>query len=146
MVIIGFTVGKVGQWRFVDRDLVGGRALRSEPFESPEAEERGLQKWTWQQGDQKLERLVTKDVSSSAPSSYGSLSFMQAFPPDGGLGLRGVARFAWFPAEGADDELLFPRGAEIKEIEDINGDWFFGTYMGAKGLFPAPYVRLDQDS
>jgi hypothetical protein len=146
MVVIGFTTGKVGQWRFIDRDLVGGRALRSEPFESSEIEGQDLQKWTWHQGDQKWERLVTKDVSLSAPSSIGSVSFAQTFPPDGGLGLRGTAKFAWYPAAGADDELLFPRGAEVREIEDINGDWFFGTYMGAKGLFPAPYVRLDQDS
>jgi hypothetical protein len=41
-----------------------------------------------------------------------------------------------------DDELLFPRGAGILEVEDVNGEWFHGFYMGSQGLFPAPYVRL----
>ncbi|KAI9166756.1 hypothetical protein HJFPF1_02870 [Paramyrothecium foliicola] len=146
MVIIGFAAGKVGQWRYVDRDLVGGRALRSEPFDVPEFEGQGLQKFSWRQGDRRLERLVTRNVVDAAPASHGATTFATTFPPDGGAGVRATAKFAWYPAAGADDELLFPRGAEIKEIEDINGDWFFGTYMGAKGLFPAPYVRLDQES
>ncbi|KAI1505535.1 hypothetical protein F5X99DRAFT_368389 [Biscogniauxia marginata] len=64
------------------------------------------------------------------------------FPPDGGVGLRATAVWSWYPAPGAEDELLFPKGAEVREVEDVNGDWFFGAYMGAKGLFPAPYVRV----
>ncbi|KAK5990104.1 hypothetical protein PT974_08368 [Cladobotryum mycophilum] len=142
MAIVGFVDGKIGQWRYVERDLVGGRALRSESVES--SEHSGLQKWSWQQGSEKLERLVTKDVSKSAPTTLGSTTFSQVFPPDGGAGLRAHAMWAWYPKPGAEDELLFPRGADIKEIKDINGDWFFGTYMGAKGLFPAPYVRADR--
>jgi hypothetical protein len=142
MAVIGFTEGKIGQWRFIERDLVGGRVLRSEPFEGPESNGRGLQKWSWTSGDEKWERLATKDVSATAPTSVGSISFAQTFPPDGGLGLRASAGWSWYPQVGSEDELLFPKGAEIREIEDVNGDWFFGTYMGAKGLFPAPYVRV----
>jgi hypothetical protein len=37
---------------------------------------------------------------------------------------------------------MFPKGAEIAEVEDVNGEWFHGFYMGAGGLFPAPYVRV----
>ena len=144
MAIVGFTEGKIGQWRYVDRDIVGGRTLRTEPYDSPEHGGQGLQKWTWSQGDQKWERLVTKDVKEIAPASDGSVTFSQTFPPDGGIGLRGTAKWSWYPQPGVDDELLFPRGAEIREIEDVNGEWFHGTYMGAKGLFPAKYVRLEQ--
>ncbi|QLI64178.1 E3 ubiquitin-protein ligase CHFR [Metarhizium brunneum] len=144
MAVIGFADGKIGQWRFIERDIVGGRVLRSEAFESPERNGQELQKSSWKNGDEKLERLVTKDVSATAPSTVGSLSFTQTFPLDGGTGMRANARWAWYPQAGSDDELLFPKGAEIREIEDVNGDWFFGTYMGAKGLFPAPYVRLGQ--
>ncbi|KAH7328466.1 hypothetical protein B0I35DRAFT_417473 [Stachybotrys elegans] len=144
MAMVGFTNGKVGQWRYVERDLVGGRALRSEPFSSPEASGMGLMKYSWRkEGDLKVERLVTKDVAASAPPKVGSTAFEQTFPPDGGTGQRGVAKWSWYPAPGADNELLFPKGAEIGEIKDVNGDWFFGTYMGAKGLFPGPYVRLN---
>lgn len=141
MAVIGFVEGKVGQWRYVERDLVGGRALRSEPVEDGE----GLQVWSWRRGDETWQRLVTTDVSGTAPPATpgsGARGFTQGLPPDGGSGMRAHARWAWYPQAAADDELLFPRGAEVREIEDVNGDWFFGTYMGAKGLFPAPYVRM----
>lgn len=146
MVVVGFTDGKIGQWRYIAQDLVGGRGLRFEPADKPEHREKGLQKWVWQRGDQTAARLVTRDVSETAPSSDGSTNFTQSFPPDGGVGMKASARWGWYPKSGADDELLFPRGAEIKEIEDVNGDWYFGTYMGSRGLFPAPYVRPDQNS
>ncbi|OAA38144.1 Src-domain containing protein [Metarhizium rileyi] len=144
MAVIGFTDGKVGQWRFTERDVVGGRLLHTEAFESTEYHEQELQKWSWKNGDERLERLATKDVSATAPAAVGSMSFTQTFPPDGGTGRRANALWAWYPQAGSEDELLFPKGAEIREIEDVNGDWFFGTYMGAEGLFPAPYVRLEQ--
>lgn len=146
MVVVAFTDGKIGQWRYVAKDLVGGRSLRSEAPEKQEHQAKGLQKWTWQNGDQTVSRLITRDVSETAPTSDGTKAMAQHFPPDGGVGLRASARWAWYPKAGSDDELLFPRGAEIKEIEDINGDWFFGSYMGTRGLFPAPYVRQDQRS
>ncbi|KAM5351406.1 hypothetical protein ACJ41O_004129 [Fusarium nematophilum] len=145
MVVVAFADGKIGQWRYVAQDLVGGRGLRSEPAENPEHREKGLQKWVWKQGDQTLARLVTRDVSEAAPASDGSTTFAQSFPPDGGVGMKASAWWGWYPKPGADDELLFPRGAEIKEIEDINGDWYSGSYMGSRGLFPAPYLRPEQD-
>ncbi|KAG7436106.1 E3 ubiquitin-protein ligase CHFR [Fusarium oxysporum f. sp. raphani] len=128
-----------GQWN----DLVGGQGLKPEAAEKAEHREKGLQKWVWHENGQDLARLVTKDVSETAPSESG---FAKSLPPDGGVGLKATARFGWYPRPGADDELLFPKGAEIKEIEDVNGEWFFGAYMGTRGLFPAPYVRLEQDA
>ncbi|KAF5010543.1 hypothetical protein FDECE_3285 [Fusarium decemcellulare] len=119
MVVVGFADGKVGQWRYVAQDQVGGRGLRSEPADNPEHREKGLQKWVWKQNNQTKARLVTRDVSDTAPTSDGSTSFAQGFPPDGGVGMKAAARWGWYPKPGADDELLFPRGAEIKEIEDI---------------------------
>ncbi|KAG6007802.1 hypothetical protein E4U21_005522 [Claviceps maximensis] len=155
MAIIGFTEGKVGQWRFTERDVVGGRFLRAEPYDDPDTDtngQQGLQRWSWRMGNEKFVRLVTRDVSATAPApasfsaaaTADSASFAQHFPPDGGVGLRASARWAWYPQAGSEDELLFPKGAEIREVEDVNGDWFSGTYMGSKGLFPAPYVRLAQ--
>jgi len=141
MAIIGFTEGNVGLWRYVDRDIVGGRALRAEPYEGEEHRGRGLQKWSWPEGEQKLERLVTQDVKAIAPTTDGGVVMSQAFPPDGGNGPRGTAKWAWYPRPEVDDELLFPRGAEVREIEFMNHEWSHGTYMGAKGLFPAKYVQ-----
>ncbi|KAM3501299.1 hypothetical protein MY10362_005658 [Beauveria mimosiformis] len=133
MVVIGFAPGEVGHWRYIERDLVGGRKLRIEPFAAESQPDLPSQKWSWKQEDQKLERLVTQEVSATAPTSEDSATYTRLFPPDGGVGLRVSAKWAWFPREEADDELLFPRGAEIREAEDVNGDWYFGVYMGAKG-------------
>ncbi|KAI9754853.1 MAG: protein kinase rio1 [Chaenotheca gracillima] len=64
------------------------------------------------------------------------------FPPDGGVGLRVLALWSYYPAQDVTDELMFPRFAEVTEVEDINGDWFAGGYAGARGLFPGGYVRI----
>ncbi|KAJ4145296.1 hypothetical protein LMH87_004151 [Akanthomyces muscarius] len=141
MVVIGFAPGEVGHWRYIERDLVGGRKLRIEPLGEDGQPDPPCQKWSWKLDDQKLERLVTQDVPSTAPTSHDSVTYTELFPPDGGVGQRVFAKWAWYPKEEADDELLFPRGAEIREAEDVNGEWYFGVYMGAKGLFPSGYVQ-----
>lgn len=64
------------------------------------------------------------------------------FPPDGGIGMRCLAIYNYFPQEGVDDELAFPKNAEIREVEDKNGDWFVGVYAGAVNLFPSNHVRV----
>jgi len=139
MVVGGFQEGRGGQRRAVVRDLVGGRTLKIEPVQNPES---SLQRWYVHHANEKrYQRLVAKDVAASAaplPESGAT----EPFPPDGGLGAVAVAKWAWYPAPGSDDELLFPKMAEIREIEDMNGEWFFGVYMGAKGLFPSGYVKM----
>lgn len=141
MVVIGFAPGEVGHWRYIERDLIGGRKLRIEPLGEEGQPHPPCQKWSWKLDDQKLERLVTQDVLATAPTSHHSTTYTSTFPPDGGVGQRVFAKWAWYPKEEAEDELLFPRGAEIREAEDVNGDWYFGIYMGAKGLFPSGYVQ-----
>jgi hypothetical protein len=146
MVIVGFQDGKGGQRRYTIKDLVGGRRLQIEPAGPGEGEggtqhQQQHQRWVWYEGDNKVERLVAKDVSATTTAGGGG-DDSAPFPPDGGFGWKAHARWAWYPAPGASDELMFPKGAEITEIEDANGEWFHGVYMGAKGLFPAPYVRI----
>ncbi|KAI0911484.1 hypothetical protein F4823DRAFT_304950 [Ustulina deusta] len=131
MSIVGFVEDRDGLRRVVIRDIVGGSGLSIEAHESDQT----LQKWCWYIEGSKVQRLVTVAVATSPAEQQ------QDFPPDGGAGLRGSAVWSWYPAPDADDELMFPRGAEVREIEDVNGDWCFGSYMGAKGLFPTPYVR-----
>ncbi|KAI0014108.1 hypothetical protein F4779DRAFT_624842 [Xylariaceae sp. FL0662B] len=143
MAILGFTDNGGGQRRTVIQDVVGGRNLQIESNAFNEQQQQHpqgsqLQKWWWYgPNGSRLERLVTMDVAASAPE-LGT----DQFPPDGGAGLRAVAKWSWYPEAESEDELMFPRGAEVREIEDVNGDWFFGCYMGAMGLFPAPYVRV----
>lgn len=143
MAVVAFVEGNDGVLRRrVVRDWVGGRTLGFEEY-AP-----GLQVCYWTEHGRRLERLVTRDVAAAAEADVGvGTRWTDGFPPDGGSGGRAVARWAWYPAEGAEDELLFPKGAEIREIEDVNGEWFHGVYMGAKGLFPAPYVvPLDSEA
>ncbi|KAL2181863.1 uncharacterized protein P884DRAFT_254009 [Thermothelomyces heterothallicus CBS 202.75] len=147
MAVVGFVPDERqrGLWRrVVQRDLVGGRRAKFEDLGS--AAPPGLRVVTWRDAaGRKFERLFSADVSASttgAAAALGDGRFAKVFPPDGGTGHRAVAGWGWTPAAGVEDELLFPRGAEILEVEDVNGEWFHGFYMGAQGLFPAPYVRL----
>lgn len=141
MVVIGFKDSKGGQKRHVVQDLVGGRRLQNETAQG----DTRAQRWTWYEGGEKRERFVTKDVSQTAIQGASSSA---TFPPDGGFGWTAIARWAWYPKSGDDDELLFPKGAGIREIEDAttpeSGNWYHGVYMGKKGLFPAPFVELSE--
>lgn len=140
--------------RRVLREVVGGRRLRF-PFEDGERNENGggdVRVCAWVAADgRRVERLVAADVAvaaAAAATTGGSgggdddEGSAEGFPPDGGTGFRAVAGWGWVPAAGVEDELMFPKGAEISEVEDVNGEWFHGFYMGNQGLFPAPYVRV----
>lgn len=143
MAIVGFAEGAPGQQRRrVFQGLVGGRSLRisedTAAAAAGEEEKPRLQKWSWKgAGGATVERLVAVDPAATAPPAE-----TDEFPTSGGAGMRGVARWSWYPQAESTDELLFPKGAEVQEIEDVNGDWWFGYYMGGEGLFPAPYVRV----
>ncbi|ETS83473.1 hypothetical protein PFICI_05349 [Pestalotiopsis fici W106-1] len=142
MVIINYQVAGGGERRNIVHDLVGGWDFHMQPLTPTLSAQPipGLMKWSWPgPNGTKCERLVTDVVGTTAPITG---PWTEAFPPEGGSGLRATAHWAWYPGTGATDELMFPKGAEILEIEDVNGEWFFGCYMGAKGLFPAPYVRV----
>ncbi|KFY96050.1 hypothetical protein V498_02939 [Pseudogymnoascus sp. VKM F-4517 (FW-2822)] len=139
MIIVGFEDARGGQRRVVVQDRVGGRGLFEEPAKTQDAVDAGLQQWSWAEGTRA--RLVANNVASTAPT--GNPAMTREFPPDGGVGMRAVALWSWYPKEGEGaNELLFPRGAEVREVVDVNGDWFHGSFMGTKGLFPAPYVRV----
>jgi hypothetical protein len=139
--VIAFEDSNGGQRRLITQDIVGGRSLHEEPAKTSEHLGLNLQQWSWAEG--KLMRLVTTDVAATAPTTSSSMVLTNRFPPSGGIGMRTVAQWSWYPKEGeGENELLFPKQAEVRECVDVNGDWFFGVYMGAKGLFPAPYVRI----
>lgn len=144
MAIVGFAEGSLGLRRRTLHEAVGGKTLVAAPYEGPAiagAEAMRLQMWSWKgEGREEMKKLVAVDVAATAPSTSGAGT--DQFPPAGGSGQKAVARWAWYPQLDAKDELLFPKGAEIREIEDVNGEWWFGVYMGAEGLFPAPYVRV----
>lgn len=145
MVIFGFEEFRGGQRRVVLQDLVGGRELHEEPAKNLDLVSTELQQWSWMEGGEKRVRLVTTNVAATAPEHVSGMSLARGFPPDGGTGFRALALWSWWPSEKegeGEGELLFPRGAEVREGVDVNGDWFHGVFMGVKGLFPAPYVRV----
>lgn len=76
-------------------------------------------------------------VSNSSPTKS---SLLPRFPPSGGIGLRFVANWSHYPEPEDKDEIMFPRGAEITEAENINDDWLWGYYAGQTGFFPGGHV------
>ncbi|KAK4650740.1 hypothetical protein QC762_710220 [Podospora pseudocomata] len=148
--------------RRIFKDLVGGRRLRIESIPKNSS----YQTWSWKidpnssssssgGGSTRKARLVGVDMVTSTkgvnPRSVADLKPEQLselvqdehdFPPDGGTDPKAVANWGWVPAEGVGDELFFPKGAEIGEVEDVNGEWFHGWYQGKGGLFPGPYVKV----
>lgn len=62
--------------------------------------------------------------------------------PTGGAGPTATALYDYEAAE--DNELSFPEGATITQVEFPDDDWWLGSYNGASGLFPANYVELNQ--
>ena len=139
MVVVGFEDSVRGQKRVIVKDLVGGYALKDEASKAATASE----EWSWRDGDERQVRTVSKQVAANHHGEDTStVPLLQKYPPDGGIGMRVEALYSWWPQDGVKDELAFPKGAEIREVEDINGDWFWGCYAGAKGLFPGNYVRV----
>ncbi|KAK3718199.1 hypothetical protein LTR37_005314 [Vermiconidia calcicola] len=62
-------------------------------------------------------------------------------PPAGGVGMRCLAVYNYFPNGDVTDELAFPKNAEIREAKSLNGEWYSGVYAGAVNLFPSNHVR-----
>jgi hypothetical protein len=139
MLIIGFEKSYSGQRRIIISDLIGGHLLKCEQF--PHSSFPDLAKWSWGETDQHS-KLVTNNVMNTPPSHFDEFVQASGFPAEGGTGMTCLARWSRYPEDGADDELGFPKGAIVGEARDVNGDWWFGTYLGKKGLFPGGYVRV----
>ena len=114
MIIVGFEDGPTGQRRVVVKDLVGGHARKD---------------------------TTTATTTTNSPNTSTS-AFPSNIPVSGGTGLKATALWAYWPNEGVEDELGFPKGAEITEARDINGDWWEGWYCGRGGLWPEGYARV----
>lgn len=148
MVVEAFKRDQRGDERWeIMQDLVGGRRLVTTKYDAIE----GLEIWSWRDAaGRKVERLAVKDVGSSTegvavPNGDRERFTKTVFPVSGGVTPKAVAYWSWYPVEGeGDDELMFPKWAEILEVEDQNGEWFHGYYMGVSGLLPAPYVKLEE--
>jgi hypothetical protein len=54
-------------------------------------------------------------------------------------GLTVTATYAY--SASRSDELTFPKGATITNVEKQQASWWFGHYNGSSGLFPSNYVE-----
>lgn len=109
------------RWRSVIEDVVGGWGVDDED------EARPTRQWSWREGDD-----GHRSSQSMPPDRSSSSSQQQA-----------LAIWPWIGSdEDARDELVFPKGAVVSDVTDINGDFLWGTYCRARGLFPANYVRM----
>ncbi|KAA6409050.1 MAG: Glycoside hydrolase deacetylase [Lasallia pustulata] len=145
MIIVGFEDSARGQRHVVVKDRVGGCNLH-EGGPAPGGDEL----WTWRDGrGDEASMLVSKNVSARAgraEAGAGNAALSppilladMPFPPSGGAGMRVRARWAFWPREGVEDELGFPKGADVVEAEDVNGGWWMGRYCGKGGLVPGSY-------
>lgn len=159
MIIVGFQDSPLGQKRVVVNELVGGHALKDDKAETPSSVING--DWTWRDGQHSQVSTIEKRylhssnataTSAADPSSSSASLHLQQqqqqqtryFPPDGGVGMRVLAYWSYWPEEGSN-ELAFPKGAVVSEAENINGDWFWGVYAGEKGVFPGNYGKVFED-
>jgi Zinc finger, C3HC4 type (RING finger) len=131
----------VGGWKCTDEDMAAWKANSANPAvsDSTQSPLTGTGKWLWR------EDSSGKRGTRARTSNVVSLPMAQAspFPPNGGFGKRCVGLWSYYPeeGEGGKGELLFPKGAEVCEVEDVNGEWWDGVYSGDSGVFPAVFVR-----
>ena len=142
MIVVGFEDSSAGQRRVIVKDLVGGLGLKDAG--NSNSDQSRSQELSWHDGQQRhVRKVFGPDRSGEMQDGTASAApLLRKYPPNGGTGMRALAVWSYWPEDGATDELPFPRGAEIREVEDINGDWFLGSYCGKMGVFPSNHVRV----
>lgn len=90
--------------------------------------------------DGAYQRVVLSNPVGGWKAGHAS-RYGQASPAISSHTFRAQAYWSWFPADGVDDELTFPKLAEIAEVEKVNADYSVGVYAGSRGLFPANHVK-----
>ncbi|KAI9776254.1 MAG: hypothetical protein M1839_000488 [Geoglossum umbratile] len=144
MIAVGFEDHGGEQRRVVVEDLVGGVALDEGNVGGAAEGSSGTDAnriYTWKEPDGRVgSRTITRSMTAGTLSSAAPITTQ--FPPSGGVGMHMFAAWSYFPVDPDEHDLLFPRGAEIREAENMNEDWFWGCYAGSKGMFPAQHVKL----
>ena len=145
--------GEGGQRRVILRDVVGGvkmtdadmsawkQAMSSIHHVDPAALFSARGEWSWREDDAGTRRATRARTAALPPSGA-------KFPPDGGSGKVCRARWSCYPPpldedgdERGTNELTFPKHADVREVEEINDEWWHGVYAGDTGLFPAIFVK-----
>lgn len=144
MVVVGFESRAEGQRRIVVAGIVGGWRMPHEETVGADARlpDAGF---TWHDpasGAWRHKRTTSQSADPSGPGMphpAGERGAGGAVPaPDGA---RVLALWTRLPDEGVDDELMFPKRAEITEVININENWSWGVYCRRGGMFPGAYCR-----
>jgi hypothetical protein len=159
-----------GQRRVILNDLVGGLKMTDDDIVAwqaalntadsttaaaapPPSSFTPRGQWTWRDSNDPAEeadpaagrrsRSRKSTLLQNAAQKGGGAKKSSRFPPDGGLGKVCRALWSYYPEEGEEGkgELLFPKGAVVGEVEEINEEWWEGVYAGERGLLPAVFVR-----
>ena len=86
-------------------------------------------------------RLTVREMVGGWAFKEDEVSLSSQFPanrlpPDGGIGMKCLALYTYQPEESVENELAFPKNAEIREAERANDDRSWGVYAGEVKLFP----------
>ncbi|EXJ70341.1 uncharacterized protein A1O5_06409 [Cladophialophora psammophila CBS 110553] len=150
MIAVAFERDDEGnERRIITRDIVGGVQMADADVAAWKLAMKNLHRvdratlsavrgdWSWRE-DEAGTRRKTRARAATLPRSGVQL------PPDGGWGKAYVARWSYYPPEHdnkAKDELMFPKHATVREVEEINDEWWFGVYAGDAGVFPAIFLK-----
>ena len=152
MITLKFDIDDQGhQRRVILEDLVGGwRCTEDDMNAWNEAHHRSTSR-QHQQETTSNTQAEQSHFRRSMAIVLGSMDYdkpdtpqkQPRFPPSGGFGAQASALWSYIPGAGDDSnyELMFPRNAELREIDDSNDDWWSGVYAGEVGWIYTPYVR-----
>lgn len=138
MAVVAYRKEPYGRRRVVVDNKIGGISLQKENYNERQ------EKWIWPTGFGKwASRLVSKSVEDIV-LAQDAAGCTPHHPSSGGEGRHAHALYSWFPDGSPErqNELLFPRGAEISEVVEVSGEFWEGSYMGKVGIFPISYVQL----
>ncbi|KAL5614404.1 uncharacterized protein BROUX77_000241 [Berkeleyomyces rouxiae] len=93
-----------------------------------------------EEGDEQEEERAAPPAPPAASEPEPEAAPAPAAPGGGDEGQTATAQYDYEAAE--DNEVSFPEGAIVTNIEFPDEDWWFGHYGGKSGLFPANYVEL----
>ncbi|KAK5118413.1 hypothetical protein LTR62_002927 [Meristemomyces frigidus] len=88
-----------------------------------------------------LRTMVSAPVGGWRHKDTSTTQARQPLALDAATGNRCLAAYNYFPRNEGNDDLVFPKNAEISEVYEDHPEWFSGIYCGKLGLFPSSHVR-----
>ncbi|KAL1960668.1 hypothetical protein VTO42DRAFT_6498 [Malbranchea cinnamomea] len=87
---------------------------------------------------------IVKNSEEGQAAHHAEEAEEQHHAPLAATGGRPTATALYDYEAAEDNEIEFPEGAKITNIEFAGEHWWLGEYNGKTGLFPSNYVQLDE--